>query len=418
MAEKEAYFQAARTGMYEKPKGLLGKYDNVRRFWEDQVTARLLAPSFGDLVAARTAMEKGVRILDLGCGGGDGLELMLSIPRDANDWSADSTRLLNSEVIDEYIGLDINEDLLCQAEACHGKGEGVRFIQGDLSDGLPENVKSLNSFDIYFAGYGTLSHFHDDQTARIIADIARHSADGALFVGDWLGRYSYEWQDLWPNPLDEEYFMDYRISYIYPEEERDHVDISSFALRLMTRDEILSIVAAASSFSGAEIVPLSFFDRSIFVGRHMDTGDYNRQAVKLRQAVNSLFEYGRRTDLDSLMVEYAPHDDFSELNSFFNSFFRATNSLVDYTKSLLASSHGGDPTVPSLGLPRDCSDALEEAQRSMDRFSESIRNVHWCDVRANFIEPMLGYCLRKLEMQLQPGSGMGHGLVGVFEIRK
>ena len=36
----------------------------------------------------------------------------------------------------------------------------------------------------------------------------------------------------------------------------------------------------------------------------------------------------------------------------------------------------------------------------------------------NFIEPMLGYCLRKLEMELQPGSGMGHGLVGVFEIRK
>ncbi|MBE9546815.1 MAG: class I SAM-dependent methyltransferase, partial [Proteobacteria bacterium] len=42
----------------------------------------------------------------------------------------------------------------------------------------------------------------------------------------------------------------------------------------------------------------------------------------------------------------------------------------------------------------------------------------WGDVRANVIEPHLGYSLRKLEMELQPGKGMGHGLVGIFEIRK
>jgi hypothetical protein len=40
------------------------------------------------------------------------------------------------------------------------------------------------------------------------------------------------------------------------------------------------------------------------------------------------------------------------------------------------------------------------------------------DSRANIIEPQLAYALRKLEMELQTGDGVGHGLVGVFEIKK
>ena len=40
------------------------------------------------------------------------------------------------------------------------------------------------------------------------------------------------------------------------------------------------------------------------------------------------------------------------------------------------------------------------------------------DSRANIIEPQLAYALRKLEMELQTGNGVGHGLVGVFEIKK
>jgi len=419
MAETKAYIQAARTGMYEKPKGLLGKYDNVRRFWEDQVTARFLAPAFSDLAADKTSRRRRIRVLDLGCGSGDGFELMTRVPQAGTALSSVSVPALPLEFIAEYLGLDINEELIRQAEACHGGRSNIRFTQGDLSDGLPAGVKRLDPFDIYFAGYGTLSHFRDDQAVRIIADIAEHSPDRALFVGDWLGRYSYEWQDLWRNPVDQECFMDYRISYIYPEEERDAARISSFPLRLMTRDEILRVVAAAASASHAEIVPLALFDRSVFVGRHTDTGDYNRNCPKLRSAVNSLFERGRRTDLDSLIVQYSPAAGFDELNGFFGNFFGACNSLVDYTKTLLPSIDSGDfaePLSPSSLF--NGSPALAQAQNTMRRLVEDLGSISWCDVRANFIEPMLGYCLRHIEMDLQPGAGMGHGLIGVFEIRK
>jgi hypothetical protein len=55
---------------------------------------------------------------------------------------------------------------------------------------------------------------------------------------------------------------------------------------------------------------------------------------------------------------------------------------------------------------------------TMKRIIEAVAWLEWGDVRANVIEPHLGYSLRKLEMELQPGTGMGHGIVGVFEIRK
>jgi hypothetical protein len=40
------------------------------------------------------------------------------------------------------------------------------------------------------------------------------------------------------------------------------------------------------------------------------------------------------------------------------------------------------------------------------------------DVRADLIEAQLGYALRSLEMNLQHGEGMAHGLVGIIKIVK
>ena len=63
MAEKKAYSQAVLTGKYDKASGLLGKYDNVRRFWEDQVSGIFLRPAFSDLVESKKRRLE--RILEL-----------------------------------------------------------------------------------------------------------------------------------------------------------------------------------------------------------------------------------------------------------------------------------------------------------------------------------------------------------------
>ncbi|MFO7972420.1 MAG: class I SAM-dependent methyltransferase [Desulfobacterales bacterium] len=417
--EKKAYTQAHSTGKYEKASGLTGKYDNVRRFWEDQNTAIFLRPALNNLVERKKSNLERIRILDLGCGSADGYDLLMNVTTKDPGLFEFITAAVTQDMLQEYVGVDLNAELLQQAEEYIGQLPKTRFIQADLSNGLTDEITGCPPFDVYFTSYGTFSHFHDHQSAKIIADIARHASGQAIFMGDWLGRYTCEWQDLWHHPADEEYFMDYRISYIYPEEERDQRDISSFPLRLITKDEIMKIIDRASKESGVTIKPLKFFDRSIFIGRHMDTRDYNANCPKLRFPVNSLFEGYVRTDMESLLVDYVPRPGFDHLNNFFEMFFMCCNTLVNYTISLLSSYDTENETlndVPKI-MPY-YPDSLKEAMQTMRRVIEGVGWVPWGDIRANVIEPHLGFSLRKLETDLQPGTGFGHGIVGIFEIKK
>jgi hypothetical protein len=61
---------------------------------------------------------------------------------------------------------------------------------------------------------------------------------------------------------------------------------------------------------------------------------------------------------------------------------------------------------------------LQEAMETMRRVIEGVGCLSWGNVRANLIESVLGFALRKLEMELQPGTGMGNGLMGIFENKK
>jgi SAM-dependent methyltransferase len=420
MAEKKAYTQAFTTGKYDKISGLLGKYDNVRRFWEDQVTGTYLRPFLNKLVENKRNRLERLRILDLGCGSGDGYDLIMGVTRKDPGIYEYVTATITDDMLKDYVGLDINVELLRQAEEYYSSNPKMRFVEGDLSRGLPSVIfKDEPAFDFYFNSFGTLSHFHDEQCVQIISDICRHAPEYALLMGDWLGRYSYEWQDLWHYQADQEYFMDYRISYLYPEQEKDREDITSFPLRLITKDEVMKIIEQASHQAGVEIRPLNFCDRSIFVGRHLDTGDYNKNCPKLRLPVNSLFESYQRTDLESLLVDYVPRQGFDHLNNFFELFFMSCNALVKYTISLLSEYK---PEAGNLGSTTEVlpfyPDPLKEAMHNIQRVIEGVGWLKWGDVRANVIEPHLGYSLRRLEMDLQPGTGMGHGLVGIFEIRK
>jgi hypothetical protein len=415
----KAYTQAANTGKYDKKSGLLGKYDNVRRLWEDQVTGIFLRPALNELVERKRARLERIRVLDLGSGSGDGYDLMMGVNTKDPGIYEYITEALTPDMLREYVGLEINTDLLRQANEYYTQNHKVRFLQGDMSTGLPKDITQQEPFDIYFTSYGTLSHFRDEQNIHLIADIFRHAADGALFVGDWLGRYSYEWQDLWHHPADREYFMDYRISYIYSEEERATANVESFPLRLMSRDEILGIIDSAAKEAGVAIKHHALFDRSVLIGRHMDTNDYNKYSTTNRQPVNSLFEGYVRTDLERLLVDYVPRPGFDHLNNFYESFFMSCNALVKYTMDLL---QGYDPDLQKCNeLPPVhpyYPDPLKRAMNTMRKVIEGMGWVRWGDVRANVIEPQLGYSLREMEMCFQKGMGTGHSLVGVFEVTR
>ncbi len=418
-SETRAYSQAAGTGKYDRTSRLLGKYDHVRRLWEDQATATFLQPAIRRLLRSREARSCNLKILDLGCGSGDGFDLVTGIPDPYATLSEPDPRLITDDRLEAYVGLDLNPELLEQAREHHGRHPKVSFVQGDLGNGLPRQVTDAEPFDLYFTSFGTLSHFTDEVSIRLITDIFSHAEDGALFVGDWLGRYSYEWQTLWSRNVSEPYFMDYRISYIYDEEERKDAEVSSFPLRLVGWEEIQRIIETAAGQAGVRLSAVEKFDRSVYVGRHMDTADYNPHAAPLRKRVNSLFEPYVRTELEALRVDYVPRPGFDELNMWFGRYFEACNALIDHTISLL---EGFDPgsgicrRVPEL--PENAPLILRETAHAIHRIVEAAAWEGWDDARANIIEPQLGYGLRALEMTLQKGMGTGHGLVCILEIKK
>ncbi|MEA3470051.1 MAG: class I SAM-dependent methyltransferase [Thermodesulfobacteriota bacterium] len=414
MAELKAYNQAAGTGRYAKASGLSGKYDNVRRFWEDQLTGIFLRPVLNELVDYKRRRLERLRILDLGCGSGDGFDLIMAVTSKDPALYDYIHQAITPDIFQEYLGVDINDNLLNQAMEYYGDNPKMRFEKNDIGQRLL--FKKEKPFDVYLSSYGTMSHFNDAQAVDILSDLCRHAPDKAVFVGDWLGRYSYEWQDLWHKSAGKEFFMDYRISYIYPPEERDREDIPVFPLRLMTKSEIMAIINEVEEQTGITIRPVSFFDRSIMVGRHLETGDYNKHCPDLRLPINSLFEPYTRTDLERLLVDYAPRQNFGHLNNFFESFFMCSNTLVEQTKVMLADFDNG-----RIGGPRVepyFPEPLIETLHTMHQVVETAGLLQYGDPRANIIEPHLGYSLRKLEMELQTGTGMGHSLVGIFEINK
>jgi len=420
--QMEAYSEAVKSGLYAKRSGLVGKYDNVRRYWEDEISRQFLRPYLWKLIEHNQSFMRRLRILDLGCGSADGYELLAGIrDREANlqDVEVD---LLASDILGLYKGIDLNEELLQQACGIYGDNPKMVFEQADFTQGLPlaENEKL---YDLYFTSYGTFSHHNDDETAiHLLADIAKRTEEYCIIVCDWLGRYSYEWQTLWTNDLSESRNMDYVMSYIYEEEEREarRDELQHITLRLMSRQETEAIVAEASKQAGVEIKPLIYFDRSTFTSRHMDTAEYNPHAQPIRQAVNSLHEPNLRTDLSSLMVNYVPKPDFEFLNEYFEHLQMCWNTLVQYVGRLLET-YDDEQQKYASELPPVPASYPAALREMMERMERVVKNVGWLGIglpRENIIEPQLGYALRYLVTNLQQGQGCAHGLVGIFEVEK
>lgn len=408
----KAYTQAATSGRYDTNNGLLGKYDNVRTYWEEEALRQALQPCLEDRAAIRRKAGTGLRILDIGCGSGDGLALLESIALDSDDLTRPDTALLSNYPLQAYRGIDLNDELLAQAADRYGGMNAARFDKVDLSTGIPFD-KDESAYDLYFASFGTFSHLDTEQTVRVLADVARHADTGSLVLIDWLGRYSYEWQNLWNADTSRDVWMDYRISYIYSAEERKTRDIASFPLRLVSREEVETMFTSATEQAGVPMELITLCDRSVFSGRHIDTGEYNDNAMPIREHLNSLYDHTHRTNLSKLRVTYRPCNGFDRQNGFFSELADAWNGLLDYTAILCE-------TVSASGaLPEPSSSGPAPLTRGMHRMAQvtaSAGHFHGEDKRAMLIEPQLGYALRDLEQALQPGLGCGHGLLAVARV--
>jgi len=408
MTEIDAYNEALKSGQYQKPGGLLGKYDNVRRFWEDEELALYLRPYLKRLVARKKERGERLRLLDLGCGSGDGFEFITSIDDSKSLILEHNAKVIEPDMLEFYKGIDINEGMLRQAQATYGGRQNMVFIQSDFND---YDFSSEEPYDLYLANYGTLSHNTDEQTVELLSNIAKHSKDGTLIMVDWLGRFSYEWQTLWTKDFRHNQWMDYAISYIYSDGGGKEPELTYFALRIMGRQEVLHIYQQAKRKAGGGIALRKLADRSSFVGRHMDTARYNPHCQPLRRLVNSLFEPNLCTNLDEVLVHYVPRDGFAEVNAYHQQFADCWNYLVSYTKTILEGNKLPE-ALAEMPLP------LRRTLTAMRGVVRVAARMKIGNPRASLVELQLGYCLRELEMELQRGQGCGHGLVAIFEIVK
>jgi len=411
------YAKAVAIGAYDHHSpGLFGKHDNVRRLWEDRFNRNVMSHFLSPLVIQKQDAGTDLRVMDLGCGAGEGLGILTSLPQTPPTLDAQIENVLDYQDIGHYKGVDISPAMIEKAATLHADHPQTKFEVADLNEGLPIAVGEP-AYDIYFSSYGALSHLNDRSLARVIGDICDHIEDKAIFVGDFLGRYSYEWPRYWGESAGKQSTMNtYSMSYIYPPDARGEIEVERFEIRYWGGAEFDQFIHAVAESKGVKVSRRRLCDRSILVGRHMNTREFNPEAPPIRAAINSLHEINCRTDLSQLIFEYHPHPDHPHINRFFSNFQEAWNAVVYACIDALGEWRNPHKLLaePQPGYPPVVQDAI----RTIRNVVRTAPTLCFEDPRANLVEPQLAYLLRNLEWNLQQGLGTAHGLLVVYEFSK
>ncbi len=411
------YAKAVAIGAYDRHSpGLFGKHDNVRRYWEDRFTRNVLSQFLSDLVSQHRESGVGLRVMDLGCGTGEGLGILTSLPQTLQTLDATVERVLDYQDIACYKGVDISPAMIEKAKETHAEHLQTKFDVADLNEGLPLDPGE-DPYDVYFSSYGSLSHLNDDSLAKLFEDICDHMDKKAVFVGDFLGRYSYEWPVYWSDSNGNGSKQKiYSMSYIYPPDARGEIEVDRFPIRYWGGAELDGFVQETLDRKGVKVSRRRLCDRSIFVGRHMNTREFNPEAPPLRAAVNSLHEINCRTDLSQLIFDYKPHPDHPHLNRFFTNLQDAWNAVVYACIDALA--QWRNPTELLSEPPAGHPPLVQESIRTIRNAVRVAPTLQLDDPRANLVELQLAYLLRDLEWTYQQGLGASHALYAVYEFEK
>ena len=408
-----AYTETVARGIHVSPVGgLRGQHDNVRMYWENQITRTALRPFVREIERAAGAQGRKVRILDLGCGAGHGYELLTRISQSGLNLDDAMRFALPPERVELYLGLDVSDAMVEQGRQNFPGQPAIRFEQADLREGLSA-LSSERGFDLYFSSYGALSHLDRRELKGCLTDVVRQALPGAAVVLDLVGRLSPEWPVYWNPASEADKTRPYSISYLYDDTARPKGSVESFALRFWTGDEIVELCQELASETGIPVEVAKVLDRSIFVGRHVDTREYGCTLPPLRRLVNRLYEQNARTRLEELCVDYHPDPPGQDLKRFFGTLAMSWNALVDFTRERI---RGERIDLVTLDGWPDFRPALQLALMTMDRIVDSFSWIDIGDIRANLVEPQLAYVLQRLEHSLQSGQGCGHGLVAVLRV--
>jgi SAM-dependent methyltransferase len=408
----EFYESAVSMGFYGNADGgLVGKKDNVRKYWEDIFIKLVCRPFVQNLLK----VQNSIRVLDLGAGSGEGFEILTHIPPAHPVDTELKDFVLKPNDIEHYIGLDVSPAMIAQGRANYRGMRNISFEPCDLEAGLSSTIFKEKPFDIYFSIYGSLSHLTPDKAESLFTQIFKHSKKGSVLIFDVHAKYSAAWPKYWSETKD---MLPYNMAYLMPAEYSKYQKPEWFNVCYWKPDKLKECINQAAKTAGAGVNILNLLDRSVFVGRHIDTGLLSTKALPIRYQVNRLLDHNYRGDVEKLEIDLSHLEEYKKINK------EAWNRLTDYQTKwnrviylLEALMHHDDKKVSNfientdIELMSDDLKLLTWLFRNSDRFPV-------VDFWASIIGPQVAVILRNIEMSYSEGAGCGHGLVCVLEVLK
>ncbi|MCK4732411.1 MAG: class I SAM-dependent methyltransferase [Methanophagales archaeon] len=375
------------------------RYDPVKVRWEDKICQ----DHYRKMVNRLTEAGEKLRILDLGCGIGYGYHLISNILDDDVPIEEDCCKLLEADDIEYYVGLDINPELVDMAKDRYKDDKKVTTIKCDfLNDAYPEKP-----FNIFFSSGVPFSHFNDKDFSSLLEKIFDHIKSfgtSAFLVVDVLGRYSIEWQSQWDEPS----WHIYNMSFFSDGKEKEQIYMKFWGKEL--NDFVLE--AAKKACVKAEC--FDTFDRSIFIGRHIDTSNFNPNLKKMRAMVNGLFYPQQRAPLQEMFMDYTYEDGPEDVQEHYKRITYYWNYTLATACSYL------DIPIPDwfkINVAYTIPASLKSSQEQLGRVvKDKERYKQTDDFRADVFEPLLGQLLRNIEHDYSEGLGAAHTLISIFEV--
>ncbi|MBR7671662.1 class I SAM-dependent methyltransferase [Streptomyces daliensis] len=310
---------AAGVSHYASP----GRRDSVKQKWEEPVTHEIIATATGPVPE-----DSPLRVVDIGCGGGDGLRLF--------------TEALPEAELD-YHGIDIDEALLALGRDSTPEGVRALFSRGDMLYDIPDHPA-----DVYFSCGVPYSHLTEEELGHVLRQIfgkIRSNRTSSTVVVDVLGRYSIEWWTKW-----QESRWDYRMSFFHNGEESVPTPMSFW-----DSQSLIGCIGRASRDSSTTVNTVSFHDRSIMTGRHTTTGEFNPGLAPYRTLVNHLEDEGDDVRAHDLLFPHETPLAPSAITAFHETFRQKWNEVVEkYSKG-------------SVFVPRDRMKNLAKSLRETER---------------------------------------------------
>lgn len=408
MYKTEFYETAVQLGFYGIERGgLFGKKDNVRKYWEDISIKLAIQPAIEKLLQKKDK----IRIADLGCGSGEGYELLTHIPVKNPFVSAHKAFLLSGHQIDACVGLDISPSMIEQGRMNYQHLSNVKFLQADLSKGFP--LLSEEPFDLYFSSYASLSHLSRDELRTLTEQILSHISKTGYLVYDLFGRFSPEWPKYW-NKTNKE-MLPYNMTYLLPQEELTSEKIQWFDVTFWAASELGELIRKIAANKQKQ-VSMNIYDRSILLGRHMGTGLFSDAKLDFRYQVNRLFDRDYRGEVEKLKCDLSFLQGYRDIQpqawQRICNYQSRWNSTIELMAALLESKNDVVKKLIESATPE-----ISEEFRMLAWLHRNAARFPVVDFWASIMGPQVACVLRNFEFTLPPGLGCGHGLFAIIEIQ-